>query len=145
MGTDISRLNAPLMVQRPGWRGGFTLLELMVVMALIVVLAAIAMAGYRNAVSMAQEAVLAEDLYRMRDAIDQYYADKNEYPGSLQDLVSNGYLRAIPADPMTRSADTWQEIMAEPDLNNPSASLGIYDVKSGSDRVSASGRPYSEW
>ena len=117
----------------------------MVVMALIVVLAAIAMAGYRNAVTMAQEAVLAEDLYRMRDAIDQYYADKNEYPTSLQDLVSNGYLRAIPEDPMTRSADTWQEIMAEPDLNNPSASLGIYDVKSGSDRVSASGRPYSDW
>jgi general secretion pathway protein G len=124
---------------------GFTLLELMVVMALIVVLAGIAMASYRNAVTMAQEAVLKEDLYRMRDAIDQYYADKNEYPSSLQNLVTDGYLRALPEDPMTRSAETWQEEYAEPDLNNPSASMGVYDVKSGSDRVSASGTPYANW
>jgi general secretion pathway protein G len=128
-----------------GRAGGFTLLELMVVMALISVLAAIAMASYRNAVTLAQEAVLKEDLFRMRDAIDQYYADKNEYPGSLQDLVGNGYLRAIPQDPMTRSADTWQEVFAEPDMNNPSAAMGVYDVKSGSDRISQSGTPYADW
>lgn len=126
-------------------RRGFTLLELMVVMALIVVLAAIGMASYRNAVGVAQEAVLKENLFRMRDAIDQYYADKQRYPASLQDLVSDGYLRTIPEDPMTRSADTWQTVLAEPDPNNPFAEIGIYDVKSGSDRMSQSGQPYADW
>ncbi len=126
-------------------RRGFTLLELMVVMALIVVLAAIGMASYRNAVTVAQEAVLKENLFRMRDAIDQYYADKQRYPASLQDLVSDGYMRAIPEDPMTQSADTWQTVLAEPDPNNPLAEIGIYDVKSGSDRMSQSGQPYAEW
>jgi general secretion pathway protein G len=124
---------------------GFTLLELMVVMALIVVLAGIAMASYRNSVTLAQEAVLAEDLFRMRDAIDQYYADKNKYPASLQTLVSDGYLRTVPEDPFTRSASTWQEVPAEPDASNPSAEPGVYNVKSGSDKISMKGTPYSEW
>lgn len=126
-------------------RRGFTLLELMVVMALIVVLAGIGMASYRNAVTLAQEAVLKENLFRMRDAIDQYYADKQKYPSTLQDLVSEGYMRAIPDDPMTRSADTWQTEMAEPDPSNPVADMGVYNVKSGSDRMSAAGTPYSDW
>jgi general secretion pathway protein G len=126
-------------------RRGFTLLELMVVMALIVVLAGIGMASYRNAVTLAQEAVLKENLFRMRDAIDQYYADKQRYPGGLQDLVSDGYLRAIPEDPMTRSADTWQTIMADPDPNNPVIDTGVYNVRSGSDRMSQAGTPYAEW
>lgn len=126
-------------------RRGFTLLELMVVMALIVVLAAIGMTSYRNAVTLAQEAVLKENLFRMRDAIDQYYADKQRYPATLQDLVTDGYLRAIPDDPMTRSPDTWQTIMAEPDPNNPTGDMGIYNVKSGSDRVSSAGTPYADW
>jgi general secretion pathway protein G len=124
---------------------GFTLLELMVVMALIVVLGAIAMAGYRNSVVLAQEAVLREDLYRMRDAIDQYYADKNKYPPALDALVSDGYLRSLPEDPFTKSASTWQEIPAEPDASNPSAETGVYNVRSGSDRTSIQGTPYSEW
>ena len=126
-------------------RGGFTLLELMVVMALIVVLAGMAMGAYRNSLTLAQEAVLAEDLFRMRDAIDQYYADKNKYPASLEALVSDGYLRAIPEDPFTRSSTTWQEIPAEPDANNPSAEAGVYNVRSGSDQTSMKGTPYSEW
>lgn len=126
-------------------RRGFTLLELMVVMALIVVLAAIGMASYRNAVTLAQEAVLKENLFRMRDGIDQYYADKQRYPGSLDDLVTEGYMRAIPDDPITQSSDTWQTILSEPDPNNPGSDMGIFDVKSGSDRVSASGVPYSDW
>lgn len=126
-------------------RRGFTLLELMVVMALIVVLAAIGMTSYRNAVTLAQEAVLKENLFRMRDAIDQYYADKQRYPATLQDLVTDGYMRAIPDDPMTRSPDTWQTIMAEPDPNNPTGDMGIYNVKSGSDRVSSAGTPYADW
>lgn len=126
-------------------RRGFTLLELMVVMALIVVIAGIAMASYRNSVTLAQEAVLAEDLYRMRDAIDQYYADKNKYPATLEALVSEGYLRAIPQDPFTKATDTWQEVPAEPDPNNPGGESGVYNVKSGSDRVSMKGTPYNEW
>ena len=124
---------------------GFTLLELMVVMALIVVIAGMAMASYRNSVTLAQEAVLREDLFRMRDAIDQYYADKNKYPSTLEALVSDGYLRALPQDPFTKSASTWQEIPADPDANNPIAEPGVYNVRSGSERMSMQGTPYSEW
>jgi general secretion pathway protein G len=98
----------------PGTRhpcGGWTLIELMVVMALIMVLAAIGLVQYRNSVTSAKESVLKEDLFRMRDAIDQYYADKGEYPASLDELVSATYLREIPIDPFTRSRDTWQTIL----------------------------------
>src|SRR5688500_20023302 len=94
---------------------GFTIIELLIVLTLIVILAAMSMVQCRNSVQRAKEAVLKEDLYRMRDAIDQYYADKNKYPQTLQDLVSNGYLRELPKDPMTDSADTWQVEPAEPD------------------------------
>jgi general secretion pathway protein G len=128
-----------------GSSGGFTLIELMVVLSIIVLLAGIGMANYRNAVITAQEAVLKENLFRMRDAIDQYYADKTAYPPTLESLVSDGYLRKIPDDPFTLSATTWVEVPAEPDPNNPIAEPGVYDVKSGSDRVSLSGAPYSEW
>jgi general secretion pathway protein G len=117
----------------------------MVVMALIVVLAGIAMASYRNSVTLAQEAVLREDLFRMRDAIDQYYADKNKYPSTLEALVSDGYLRAVPEDPFTRSNATWQEVPAEPDANSVSSEPGVYNVRSGSDKTSMQGTPYSEW
>ena len=80
--------------------------------------------------------MLKENLFRMRDAIDQYYADKAKYPATLEALVSDGYLRKIPEDPFTRSADTWQIVNAEPDASNPAADLGVFDVKSGSaDRV----------
>lgn len=118
---------------------------MMIVMSLIVLLAGIAIAQYRNAVRVSQEAVLREDLFRMRDAIDQYYADKAKYPPTLDSLVSDGYLRAIPEDPFTQSRDTWQVINAEPDPANPAADLGVYDVKSGSDQTSLAGTPYSEW
>lgn len=118
---------------------------MLVVVSMIVILAGIAMAGYRNAVTRAQEAVLKEDLFRIRDSIDQYYADKGKYPADLQALVADGYLRSIPEDPITRSTETWQIVQAEPDLNNPIAEIGMYDVKSGSDRVGSDGKPYAEW
>jgi general secretion pathway protein G len=124
---------------------GFTLIELMVVMSLIVVLAGIGLTVYANSVTRAKEAVLKEDLYRMKDAIDQYYADRNRYPPALQDLVTEKYLRAIPVDPFTNSADTWQQIMEEPDLANPSPDLGVYDVRSGSDQTALDGTAYSQW
>ena len=130
---------------RAGRFAGFTLIELMIVMSLIVILASIALAVYTNSVTRAKESVLKEDLFRMRDAIDQYYSDKSKYPGSLQDLVSEKYLRSIPADPFTNSADTWREIPSEPDANNPSSQPGVYDVKSGSDQTALDGTKYADW
>ena len=124
---------------------GFTILELLVVVSVIVVLAAIGMAQYRNGVTRAQEAVLKEDLFRMRDALDQYHADKQKYASSLDDLVTEGYLRAIPKDPFTQSSDSWVPVQAEPDPSDPEALLGIYDVKSGSERTALDGTKYSEW
>ena len=124
---------------------GFTLIELLVVLTLIIVLSTIGMAQYQRSVTYAREATLKEDLFRMRDAIDQYYADKNQYPATLDALVSEGYLRRIPEDPFTKSESSWQTVPAEPDPSNPSADVGIYDVKSGSDQTALDGRPYSEF
>jgi len=125
--------------------GGFTLIELMIVMSLIVILASIGLAVYTNSVTRAKESVLKEDLFRMRDAIDQYYSDKGEYPTSLQDLVSQKYLRSIPVDPFTNSTDTWREVPAEPDPTNPTAQPGLYDVRSGSELKALDGTNYSDW
>jgi general secretion pathway protein G len=124
---------------------GFTMIELMVVMSLIVILTTIGMAQYRNSVVYAREGVLKEDLFRLRDAIDQYYADKNQYPSGLDALVTDGYIRKIPEDPFTKSADTWQAIPAEPDPNNPVAEPGINDVRSGSDATALDGSKYADW
>ncbi len=124
---------------------GFTLIELIIVTTLIVVLSTVAMVSYQNSVTRAREAVLKEDLFRMRDAIDQYYADKNKWPQTLQDLVTDGYVREIPKDPMTDSADTWQTVPAEADPSNTSAEPGVFDVKSGSERMALDGTPYTEW
>jgi general secretion pathway protein G len=121
------------------------MIELMVVVTLVIILASIGMAQYRNGVIRAQEATLKEDLFRMRDVIDQYYADKQKHPDALEALVTEGYLRAIPKDPFTGSAETWQLVEAEPDPANPTADLGIYDVKSGSEKTALDGSKYSEW
>ncbi|MFN7983419.1 MAG: prepilin-type N-terminal cleavage/methylation domain-containing protein [Vicinamibacterales bacterium] len=124
---------------------GFTLIELMVVMTIIVTLATIAMVQYRQSVLMARESVLKDDLFKLRDAIDQYYADKTQYPATLDDLVTAGYLRALPKDPITNSTDSWQSVPAEPDPNNPAVAAGIYDVKSGSDQTAIDGSRYNDW
>ena len=124
---------------------GFTLIEVLIVITLIVILASVGMPIYTNSVRRAQEATLKENLFRMNDAIDQYYADKNKYPQSLQDLVTDGYLREIPKDPMTDSADTWVTEPAEPDPNNPAVEPGVYRVRSGSDRTATDGSLYAEW
>ena len=117
----------------------------MVVMALIVTLSTIAVVQYQHSVAYSKEAVLKEDLFRMREAIDQYYADKNQYPAALDDLVSAGYLRTVPVDPITNSASTWQTIPPEPDPNNPLSVGGVYDVRSGSDAVAMDGTKYADW
>jgi len=124
---------------------GFTMIELLIVISLIVILASVGMVQYRNSVTRAQEGVLKENLFRMRDAIDQFYADKTKYPQSLADLVSEGYLREIPVDPMTRSKDSWTTTPAEPDPNNPTAEVGVYDVKSGSEATALDGTRYADW
>jgi general secretion pathway protein G len=103
------------------------------------------MAQYKQGIVHAREAVLKTDLFDLRDAIDQYYADKNQYPGSLDSLVTDGYLRKIPVDPFTNAADSWQTVPSEADPNNPTAAPGIYDVKSGSDAMSLDGTKYADW
>ena len=124
---------------------GFTMIELLVVVTLVIILAGISVVQYRSGVTRAQEAVLKEDLFRLNDMIDQYYADKQKYPQSLEDLVTEGYLRAIPKDPFTGSSETWQLIQAEPDPANPTAELGVYAVKSGSDKTALDGSKYADW
>ena len=124
---------------------GFTLVELLIVISLISILAAMGLVQYKNSVVSSKEAVLRTDLFRMRDAIDQYYADKGKYPSALDSLVSDGYMRKVPEDPITKSPDTWVTVPAEPDPNNPSSDAGIYDVKSGAQGTGLDGSNYSDW
>jgi general secretion pathway protein G len=126
------------------WERGFTLIELMVVMSLIVILATVGLVQYRQSITFTKEAVLKDDLNKLRDAIDQYYADKNQYPPTLQDLVSGGYLRALPKDPFTNSDSSWQTVPAEPDPNNPTTQPGVYDVKSGAEGTTLDGKSLAE-
>ena len=124
---------------------GFTLIELLVVLALIVILASVGLAQYKNSVIHAKEAVLKDDLFKLNEAIDQYYADKGQYPSSLDSLVSDGYIRAIPVDPFTNSASSWQTVPSEPEPNNPTAQGGVYAVQSGSDGTAMDGSKYADW
>src|SRR5688572_15246962 len=124
---------------------GFTIIELLIVMTIIIVLASMGMVGYRNSVRRSEEAVLKENLFRMRDAMDQFYADKNKWPGDLSELVSEGYIREIPEDPITNSKDTWRTEQAEPDANNPASGIGIDNVFSGSEETALDGSKYAEW
>lgn len=132
-------------MERPFGVRGFTILELLVVLTLVVVLASIGMVQYQNSVRRTQESVLKENLFRMRDAINQFYADKSRYPDDLTQLVQEGYIRAIPEDSITRSKDTWLAVQAPPDPNDPASGTGIYDVKSGSDQVALDGTRYADW
>jgi len=124
---------------------GFTLIELMIVMVIITILAGMGLAVYGNSVQSAKEATLREDLFRMREAIDQYHADKNKYPATLEALVEDKYIRQVPVDPFTKSTETWQTTMAEPEPGNPAAEPGIYNVKSGAEGTGLDGTPYSDW
>ena len=117
---------------------------MLIVISLVMIMAGIATIGYGTAVTHSREAVLKEDLFRMRDAIDQYFADRSEYPASLDTLVSERYLRSIPDDPFTGTSMTWQTIMADYDEANP-MSQGVYDVRSGAEGLAIDGSPYAEW
>jgi len=117
----------------------------MIVMAIIGILAVVAIPSYLGAVRQAREAVLKEDLHVMRTAIDSYTADKQKAPQSLDDLVQNGYLRAIPEDPMTKATDSWVTDTSDSLTSLDQTDPGIDDVHSGSQEQGSDGRPYSEW
>jgi general secretion pathway protein G len=123
---------------------GFTLIELITVVAIVGILAAIAVPQYKQAILQAKEGVLREDLFLFRDAIDQYYIDKGKYPASLDALAEEGYLRKIPVDPITQAAD-WEAVFEEQDPDRPGEAPGVQDVKSASTAMSLSGTSYNEW
>jgi general secretion pathway protein G len=126
-------------------RRGFTLIELMIVIAIIAILLSVAVPIYSTHLRRANEAALKQDLFSMRQAIDQYSQDKMKAPQSLQDLVSAGYLRALPKDPFTNSDSTWQAVQEDVLTSIDQQEPGISDVKSGSNLVSSEGTPYSSW
>lgn len=124
---------------------GFTLIELMIVMAIIGVLTLVAVPSYIQAVKHAREAVLKEDLQTMRSAIDSYTMDKQKAPQSLDDLVQDGYLRAIPEDPMTRSTSSWVTDTSSDMRSLDETDPGVDDVHSGSDQAGSDGQSYNTW
>ncbi|HZC42859.1 MAG TPA: type II secretion system protein [Acidobacteriaceae bacterium] len=128
-----------------GLQRGFTLVELMVVMAIIAVLLAVAVPSFISAIRSAKEAALREDLHTMRDAIEQYTEDKEAAPQSLDDLVQAGYLKSLPIDPMTHSNTTWTADQSDSYTSVDQSQTGINDVHSGSDQVGSNGEPYSQW
>ncbi len=121
---------------------GFTLIELLIVITIIGILVTLAQPSYQRAVTSAKEATLKEDLFILRDVIDQYYADNVKYPQALNDLVERRYLRRVPKDPITGSAETWALVYFTDEQGQQN---GILDVRSGSEAIALDGTRYSDW
>src|ERR1700761_3823863 len=125
--------------------GGFTLVELMIVMAIIMILATVAIPIYVRTLQRAKEATLREDLHTMRTAIDSYTIDKEKAPDSLDDLVQAGYLKSVPVDPMTSSSQTWITGMSDTMTDINETQGGLDDVHSGSQAIASDGTTYNTW
>ena len=123
-------------------RGGFTFVEMLIVVSIIGILATIALPSFQTAVTKAKEATLKENLFVLRDVIDQHYADQEKYPATLDELVEKRYLRRVPVDPITRRSDSWTFEYATDEQGQEN---GITDVRSGSEQVGLNGAPYREW
>jgi len=123
---------------------GYTLLELMIVVAIVGILVTLAIPTFQQSAVKAREAALKQNLFTMRAVIDQFYADRGDYPLSLDELVEAKYIRDIPVDPFTRSSTTWNTIYEDQEEGDDSPA-GIYDIKSGSDEIALDGTPYKEW
>ena len=124
---------------------GFTLIELMVVISIIVILLSLAIPNYQKSILHAQETALRDDLYTMRSLIDQYTLDKQKAPTALQDLVDAGYLKQLPKDPFTNSRESWVPVTDDTIMSPDQTAPGIVDVHSGSDTQSSEGTAYSTW
>lgn len=130
---------------RTGKSLGFTLIELMIAMTVISILLSVAVPMYNKALQRSKETILRQNLFSMRNVIDEYTYDKGKAPQTLDDLVTAGYLRKIPVDPMTGTDQSWQIIMEDATNAIDQAQPGIFDVRSGSDKVSLEGTAYAEW
>jgi general secretion pathway protein G len=126
-------------------RSGFTMIELLIVMAVITILVSMAVPFYQKSIIRSKESVLKNNLFTMRTVIDEYTMDKGKAPQSLEDLVSEGYLRNVPVDPMTASDQSWKIIMEDATSSVNQNEPGIFDVRSGSDKTSLEGTPYADW
>jgi len=126
-------------------RSGFTLIEILIVMAIIVIIISLAVPMYQKSVLRAKESVLRNNLFTLRTVIDEFTYDKQKAPQSLQDLVSEGYLREVPHDPVTSSSTAWRVIMEDSMQSVNQTEPGIFDVRSGSDKIALDGSRYSDW
>ena len=141
--TGNSQMDAA--VRPRGLRSGYTLIELIIVMAIISVLVSIAVPLYQKSLQRTKETLLKNNLFTLRTVIDEYTFDKQKAPQTLQDLVTEGYLRSVPLDPITGSDQSWKLIMEDALSMVNQTQPGIFDVRSGSDLKSLEGTPYSEW
>jgi general secretion pathway protein G len=130
---------------RNGRRRGYTLVEIVIVMTIISILVSIAVPIYQKVVLRSKESVLRNNLFTLRTVIDEYTYDKQKAPQSLEELVQAGYLRQVPEDPITNSNQTWKVVMEDALTSVNQTEPGIFDVRSGSDKISLEGTPYSEW
>jgi general secretion pathway protein G len=130
--------------QGPRGESGFTFIEMVMVIVVMGILVGIAIPVYQAQVRSSKEAVLKHNLAVLRERLDQFKADRNKYPASLSELVQAGYLKEIPTDPMTGSAE-WEEVFTDYDPDEPDAEPGVQDVRSRSEEAGTDGRPYAEW